>query len=299
MNSNFETLIELRGFIDASIAGENREISFENLTVQIENFEQETRGLQLEAMILLGHFLKKDAKKTINYLIEYKSMCVKANNQAYFDNFFKKCTKLISPRIITIHGYNLPIGTTNSELLTKGILSVVKAMDDIGYKVFINSGTLLGVIRDNTYIPHDDDVDFGVLLRASDPESAAHEWAELKNTLKEKGLLKAVGWLGAIFKTHNIGTFSVDLFPAWIEGDSAFVYPHTFGELSRGDIFPLRESDNTKLPIPNNPEKMLTVNYGPNWKTPDALFRFSWWRARNNFSIFLKIIEKMNQQKKT
>jgi len=292
-----QTLLEIRHFIDSSIASENRNINFEDISARIEGFEHEAKEQQLEALILLGYFLKKDAKKTFKLLGEYRAICVESGKQAYFDSFMARCEEMVYPRSLTVHGYSRTINTDNSELLTKGILAVVEAMDKIGYKIFINSGTLLGIVRENGYIPHDDDVDFGLLLHASDPVSAAHEWIELQKTMQEKGLLKHIGWMGGIFKTSNIGVFSVDLFPAWIEGDSVYVYPHTFGELKREDVLPLRKSESFDLPIPNCPEKMLEINYGPNWKIPDPLFRFHWGKARKKFDTFLTITEILDPRK--
>jgi len=95
-----------------------------------------------------------------------------------------------------------------------------------GYEVFLNSGTLLGVVRDGRLIDHDDDIDLAIILRADSAETAAQEWSELRARLCETGsLVEAQMENDAIFKLTGHGDVQFDLFPAWFEGDRFFVYP--------------------------------------------------------------------------
>jgi len=297
MNEFVKSLAEINHFVDLKVSQKQHDIDYESLAVLIESFEDDVKAQKLELLILLGYFLKTEAKKTYRLLEEYRALCIDDGKQEKFGELVAKCEKLIYPRVLTAHGYRRVIGTNNADQITDGILKVVDIISDLGHQVFINSGTLLGIVRDKNYIPYDDDVDFGLLLHASDPISAAHEWIELKDILQAKGLLRHIGWMGGILKTNNIGVFSVDLFPAWIEQDIVFVYPHTFGELQRSDLLPLRFSEENKLPIPNCPEKMLFVNYGENWKVPDPLFKFPWGKARRKFDTFLSITEVLDPRK--
>ncbi len=289
MKNKFYSISELSQYIEACIQENATTLDYETLLSEIEHLGESETPEGIEAAILLGYFLKQNAKKTFMLLAKYREYCQETSGAVYFESFRERCELLVSPRTLTPHGYRIPIGTGNTTILTEGIILIERAMKKIGYDIFINSGTLLGVIRSGAFIPHDDDVDFGVLLHASDAASAAAEWIELKNTLESNGLLKNVGWLGGILKTHKIGTFTVDFFPAWVEGGTVFVYPHTAGDLVLDDLFPLRVSDDLGLPIPNKPEKMLAVNYGPDWRTPDPLFKFNFGKHRKKFAPFLTI----------
>lgn len=152
---------------------------------------------------------------------------------------------------------------------------------------FLNSGTLLGVVREKGLIAHDDDVDLAVILDAGSAEEAAKEWLKACETLHRNGLLKDVPRRNpASVKLISNMDVKIDLFPGWIEGDKVFVYPHTFGELARSDVLPLAQSDVKGLPVPRKPEAMLAVNYGPEWRVPDARFEFPWDRANRLFAGF-------------
>ena len=291
--SEIKSILELRAMLDKCLETGTNDLNYEDTLAQIEHLGEAESRDGTEAAILVGYILKEDAKKTFNRLANYRKRCRTSGRIAHFDAFKMLCDEIIAPRVLTPHGFRITIGTENTDVLSEGILEIEKKMEAIGYEIFINSGTLLGVIRSGTFIPHDDDIDFGVVLHATDAASAAAEWIELKNTLEDMGLLKNVGWLGGILKTHKIGTCTVDFFPAWVEGNSVFVYPHTSGELVQADLLPLRRSDALNLPIPNNPEKMLAVNFGESWRIPDPLFKFSWGKQRTHFSEFLNLTKEI------
>jgi hypothetical protein len=42
--------------------------------------------------------------------------------------------------------------------------------------------------------------------------------------------------------------------------------------------------------MPAEPEKMLAVNYGPEWRQPDPYFKFPWSRAKVRFHNFLEAV---------
>lgn len=157
-----------------------------------------------------------------------------------------------------------------------------------GYEVFLNSGTLLGVVRDGRLIDHDDDIDLAIILHAESAETAAQEWSALRSTMREAGILVEEQMMSdAIFKLTGHGDVKFDLFPAWFEGDRFFVYPHTFGDLTRDDVLPLSKCPKTGHYIPADSEKMLANNYGTDWRTPDPYFKFPWNAAKRKFKTFL------------
>ncbi len=86
---------------------------------------------------------------------------------------------------------------------------------------------------------------------------------------------------------------NIDVFPAWLEGDKLYVYPHTSGELGKTDLLPLAACKTTGLPIPRDAEAMLEVNYGKGWRTPDPGFRFDWTVANKKFAAFWDALEEV------
>ncbi|KEJ87806.1 LicD family protein [Sulfitobacter donghicola] len=165
----------------------------------------------------------------------------------------------------------------------------LKSLKENGYEAFLNSGTLLGVVRDERLIDHDDDIDIAVILKANNRQAAAGEWLELRQRLSDEGVLDEDAINDpSILKLTPVNGVQIDLFPAWFEADKFYVYPHTLGELSKTDVLPLKACSITAYPIPANPEKMLALNYGDGWKTPDPYFKFPWHIATERFSSFLE-----------
>lgn len=293
MQPSFDSLADIRTFLNSRIADKSRDMNYETMISHVQGFEASPRDESLEAMILIGYLLQKDGRSTVTRLKELRSLRAESGETEAFLGFQDMCSKIIHPKVVTVHGYSWSIGTNKHDQITTGIEKIVDALAEIGFEIFINSGTLLGIIRDKAYIPYDDDIDFGVVLKATDPVSAAREWAGLKRSLKDAGIYREDGWSGGILKVHNIGAYTVDLFPAWFQEDALFVYPHTFGQLKREDLLPLGKSDISNLPIPRNPEAMLEINYGEDWRTPDPLFSFAWGPPISRFDTFLKSADKL------
>ena len=84
---------------------------------------------------------------------------------------------------------------------------------------------------------------------------------------------------------------TVDLFPLWFRDDLAFIWPHTFGELNREEIFPLGQLTicGQKVAAPKDPLRMLELNYGKGWRSSDPDFSFPWQEAREKFRTVLKV----------
>ena len=168
----------------------------------------------------------------------------------------------------------------------------IDTLDERGYPVFLNSGTLLGVVRDGKLIDHDDDVDLAVILHAETPEDAAAEWKALTADIHAKGLLDVASFGDpAIIKLLPIGDVQVDLFPGWLQGEDVFIYPHTSGQLTKDDILPVQTCAVSGNPIPRESEKVLAVNYGDAWRDPDPYFKFPWSHAQRMFSVFLEALK--------
>ncbi len=82
---------------------------------------------------------------------------------------------------------------------------------------------------------------------------------------------------------------AIDLFPAWIENEKAYIYPHTAGELKKNAIFPIKKIriNNVDIFIPNNVDEILSINYGKDWLVPNPAWSFDWSRSKKRFSTFI------------
>lgn len=174
----------------------------------------------------------------------------------------------------------------------------IETLSDAIGPTFAVSGTLLGLVRENRLLPHDDDIDVAVILPADTMQAAAKQWVQTHKTLEKLGLMSdrhETGSVSQIIKAKRIQGIPIDIFPAWIEDDHLFVYPHTFGELKTADMFPMAHHENAGVSIPAQPEKMLAVNYGDNWRVPDKNSKLPWIKWNKQYEAFLQEIEKQKE----
>lgn len=140
-----------------------------------------------------------------------------------------------------------------------------------GKELFIFFGTLLGCIRNNDFIDHDDDVDVCFMSRGGDAEAAALEFNEVVRALRAHG--ERVDWPGnAHFHWNHL-----DVFTAWFEDGQLYTY-NAGGECPEDVVLPprTRQFMGRGVVVPNQPEKVLELIYGPGWRVPDPMFQ---WRV--------------------
>ncbi|MGH3359015.1 MAG: hypothetical protein ACRDO7_09450, partial [Nocardioidaceae bacterium] len=193
------------------------------------------------------------------------------------------------------HGYSPRLALRSTGELWPQVGTVLDRLHAVGHQAFVNSGTLLGLVRGDGIIANDDDVDLAVLLHADTAEAAAYEWVELRRNLREAGLLDIEFDDRARVHTKAASPdgLKIDLFPGWVSDGRLYLFPYSFGEVAADDVVPLRPiavDDVTDLPGPARPEALLAVNYGDDWRTPDPLFAFDWASAKQRFSHFRALV---------
>ncbi|UWR24022.1 LicD family protein [Sulfitobacter sp. S190] len=244
----------------------------------------------LEAAIMFACIAKFRHARAIGYMQKLRTRHEKSGTLEQFGVFEKRIADYLAPLALTNHGFHAHrFGETDHAPIWAKVETHLKALGDAGYDVFLNSGTLLGVVRDKRLIDHDDDIDLAVVLKSTDALSAAEEWRGMEHKLDALGLLeRTVDDMPGLYKLRPAGKIEIDLFPAWIEDGRAYVYPHTAGELSEEQLLPLAPCPLTGQSLPAAPADMLAVNYGPGWETPDPLYKFPWADANDRFARFLE-----------
>ncbi len=152
----------------------------------------------------------------------------------------------------------------------KLLLEAKEIMDRLGVQFFLRQGTCLGAVRDNAFIPWDDDLDLGVIVglngfteQSIDPvlaefrESGYYVQAERSDSLVISTLLKNNMRIDLLF--HRI-------IKGWVYHWPGIWFPVTlFNQMKETHFI------GEKFLVPNPPEEYLRIKYGPNWQTPKQL----------------------------
>lgn len=146
-------------------------------------------------------------------------------------------------------------------------------LNDLGVPAYAAYGTLLGAVRSGRVIGYDTDADVSYLSKYSHPADIARESFELQRQLLKRGWRIERGRLGklTVAQLHK-----VDIFVSYFVGDQYFLDQWVEGPLRRDQILPLSTVtlEGYDLPAPADPEALLALNYGPNWRTPDPSFGY-------------------------
>ncbi len=146
---------------------------------------------------------------------------------------------------------------------------VKRILDQLGVVFFLGSGTCLGAIRENRFIPWDDEMDTCSVI-------GLHGFTEEMIERVIAAFTENGYYVHVVHSASHVG-ISVVKSSVWADwtcfriiGDSIYQYPavktpvRLFTELKEIDFI------GEKFLVPNPPEEYLRIKYGPDWKIPKA-----------------------------
>ncbi len=194
---------------------------------------------------------------------------------------------LTAPLSLGRHGYNPSFMTLDLAQVEVELKELMDRLMTFGVEPFLNSGTLLGYFRDGRPIPYDDDFDLGILLPGTTPDEIFQNWRNFRRAVgAEINLIDK----GSFVSTKLSSGIQVDLFAAWAKEGDLYVHPYCWADVKQTALSPLKTLTirGQDFLIPADPDAILAVNYGPNWRVPDPFWRFDYAKCKKRFKGALK-----------
>jgi hypothetical protein len=160
--------------------------------------------------------------------------------------------------------------------MAERVLGVMR--DECGLDGWISFGTLLGAARSGKVIGHDSDIDLCFLSEKQTPAEMAVEIWDVARALVDAGISvkhKTASFITVVYDAPDGGEDGIDIYTCFYVGDLLHETATVRERVPRSAILPLRalEFEGRDMPAPADPDRMLTVSYGPGWKVPDPSFR--------------------------
>lgn len=158
----------------------------------------------------------------------------------------------------------------------EGVLGILGAE---GVAAFPAYGTLLGAVREGTFLGHDSDADLGYVSRFSNPVDVVRESFRLQRAVAARGL-ETYRYSGAAFRVRVVEGDGIarglDVFGGFLDAGRLYLMGEVGTEFEESWIHPLGTTTlaGRELPAPARPEKLLEAMYGPTWRVPDPAYQF-------------------------
>ena len=150
--------------------------------------------------------------------------------------------------------------------------------ESCGIDGWISFGTLLGAARGGKVIGHDSDIDLCFLSEKQTPAEMAVEIWDIARALVDAGISvkhKTASFITVVYDAPDGGEDGIDIYTCFYVGDLLHETATVRERVPRSAVLPLRalEFEGRDMPAPADPDRMLTVSYGPQWRVPDPSFR--------------------------
>lgn len=173
------------------------------------------------------------------------------------------------------------LGETTLQTYLDQAEQVIAALrQDCQREAFLDYGTLLGAVRDQSLIGHDLDLDIGYVSQADNPADAMREsfWVE-RRLRRRRGwriLRKDGGLLQVFFPQHDGRRRNIDIFTCFVMDGHIYQVHDTEAPGSLDDLLPLSTVtlEGRTMPAPRRADLLLESLYGPSWRVPDPSFSY-------------------------
>jgi hypothetical protein len=180
--------------------------------------------------------------------------------------------------IFSKHGFHRSVLLEQKEEYLEAMDEAVQLFNDFGVTLMLCYGSLLGAIRDKSFIPHDDDVDFLIYDGSLSREEAIRRSKKIIDSLSDRGY--------EIWR-EEAGNFNVsfngralDFFICWLEANKIVLMMENFAyrSINHAIVYPPSEVVlyERTLKAPAKPEAFLEERYGSDWRVPNQFHEWRW-----------------------
>lgn len=183
---------------------------------------------------------------------------------------------------------NIELDSKRSILLEENfeeILNIVYGFDLKNYDIWLDFGTLLGYYRENDFISHDLDMDFGVQVSSFEEFEVIEKYLINNgfNRTKEFYFNKNLVELSYSYKGLNVDFIIYNKENDRVSSDTIFFMTNALGNPTRYEVYHyeipfsgLKECDfkGMKVKVPENTQEYLRTLYGEDFETPNT--NYNW-----------------------
>ena len=183
---------------------------------------------------------------------------------------------------------NIELDSKRSNLLKENfekILNVVYSSDLKDYNIWLDFGTLLGYYRENDFISHDLDMDFGVQVSSFEEFEVIEKYLINNgfNRTKEFYFNKNLVELSYSYKGLNVDFIIYNKENDRVSSDTIFFMTNALGNPTRYEVYHyeipflgLKECDfkGMKVKVPDDTQEYLRTLYGEDFETPNT--NYNW-----------------------
>ena len=183
---------------------------------------------------------------------------------------------------------NIELDSKRSNLLKENfeeILNVVYSSDLKDYNIWLDFGTLLGYYRENDFIGHDLDMDFGVQVSSFEEFEVVEKYLINNgfNRTKEFYFNKKLVELSYSYKGLNVDFIIYNKENDRVSSDTIFFMTNALGNPTRYEVYHYEIPfsglkgcyfKGIKVKVPENTQEYLRTLYGEDFETPNT--NYNW-----------------------
>lgn len=186
------------------------------------------------------------------------------------------------------------LGADELDALAQAIVAFERLFEaEFGLPIYLTWGTLLGAVREQDFIGHDNDIDLAYLSAATTDFEIVEENETIVRVLRDHGLTVQRHTKGQLHvnvardqRTAQLPAYNLDVWTTWVREGRYYHYPDIKGDVAAAAVTPLARGAfrGERLLLPAEPDSVLRCFYGDDWSEPDP--GYAWYPRYSSTDVF-------------